>query len=58
MSDSCKCTFTYSCCLADCRSQRLSCEQLIGADETNPSRGPRPPESEKNGRAVLYCTYL
>jgi hypothetical protein len=27
-------------CLAGWRSQRLSCEQLIGADETNPSRGP------------------
>jgi hypothetical protein len=46
------------CCLAGWRSQWLSCEQLIGADETNPSRGPRPPESKKNGRAVLYCTYL
>jgi hypothetical protein len=41
------------CCLAGWRSQRLSCEELIGADETNPSRGPRPPESKKNGRAVL-----
>ena len=41
------------CCLAGWRSQRRSCEQLIGADETNPSRGPRPPESKKNGRAVL-----
>jgi hypothetical protein len=51
------------CCLAGWRSQRLSCEELIGADETNPSRGPRPPESKKNGRAVpvpvLYdCTVL
>jgi hypothetical protein len=46
------------CCLAGWRSQWLSCEQLIGADETNPSRGPRPPESKKNGRVVLYCTYL
>jgi hypothetical protein len=46
------------CCLAGCRSQRLSCEELIGADETNPSRGPRPPESKKNGRVVLYYTHL
>jgi hypothetical protein len=46
------------CWLAECKSQRLSCEELIGADETNPSRGPRPPESKKNGRTVPYCTVL
>ena len=40
------------CWLAECRSQRLSCEELIGADETNPSRGPRPPESKKNGKTT------
>jgi hypothetical protein len=40
------------CWLAECRSHSaadLRCEELIGADETNPSRGPRPPESKKNG---------
>jgi hypothetical protein len=46
------------CNTTDCRSHRLSCEELIGADETNPSRGPSPPESKKNGRAVLYCTHM
>jgi hypothetical protein len=37
------------------RSHRLSCEELIGADETNPSRGPSPPESKKNG-TVKSCS--